>query len=141
MKIRQAKLEDKEQLLKLVKGLYSRSAPKMIEEWKRYYSRMINGNLSETLIVEDDKNIVAYICFSYRKNSIFIGDLYVLPRHRGKGIAMKLLRKVESIKKKQKLKNLLVTVRKKDRAARKLYNKLGFKILEAKNEYSWRLVK
>ena len=69
-------------------------------------------------------------------------DLYVSPKYRGRKIASKLIQHINKLRKKLRKKYLRVDVRKKDLPARKLYKKLGFIILESKDESdSFRLIK
>jgi len=132
--IRKAKYSDKNQILKLVEKLYSRSAPQTVKDWKNYYKKSIKS----TLVAERNKEIVAYIYYSVRKNSIYIADLYVLQKCRRNGLATKLIKKVENLKKKLKKKHLTVNNRKKDKPAFKLYKNLGFKIYSNKESLKLR---
>ncbi len=125
MKIHYATLQDREETMKLVRGLYSRGSPKSVVEWEKQYSKLIEN----TLVVEERRKIIAYLMFLSEKNSLCICDLYVLPKYQRKGIAWDLLKKTEKIAGK---KILLVGVRKKDYPSRKLYKKFGFKFKEKK---------
>ena len=137
MKIRKAKLEDKEQFLKLVRYLYAKSAPKNYREWKKQYRNMFKI----ALIAEVNKKIIAFITFVPQKDSIYICDLYILPKYRKKGIALSFLKKVDKIRKNLGKKYLKVSNRKKDKSAFKLYTKFGFKIWKPKSKNSLRLRK
>lgn len=117
--------------------MYSKSSPEMIKSWTDDYKKMMQG----ALVAEEVNRVVAYTAISQEKNSIYIEDLYVLPRYRKRGIATRLLATVELIKNKLNKKHLRVDVRKKDLPAKKLYNKLGFKFLEPKNKNSMKLLK
>ena len=137
VKIRKAEIEDKEQILKLVKRLYSRSAPKNVEAWKKYYGKLKN----QALIAEVNKKIIAYLAYIPYRDALYIADLYVTSKYRRKGIATKLIKTVEKIKKKLKKSYLKVNVRKKDLRARKFYIKLGFKNYKPKFKKSLKLKK
>jgi len=126
MKIKQARLEDKKSVLKLVNQLYSRSSPKIVEKWKKDYPNIIGG----TFLAEIKKEIVGYIAFGLKDDSVYIGDLYVLPKFRRQKIATKLINFVNKVKKNLNKKSLLVDVRKKDYNAQKLYKKIGFNLLK-----------
>ena len=89
-------------------------------------------------MAEINKEIVAYIYYSVRKNSVYIADLYVLQKYRRNGLATKLIKKVENLKKKLKKKHLTVNNRKKDKPAFKLYKNLGFKIYSNKESLKLR---
>lgn len=137
MNIRNARLEDKEQVMKLVRGLYGRSAREMIEKWDKEYQRHIGG----TFIAETNQKVVGYVTFGIEDDSVYIGDLYVSPKYRRKGIANSLIQVVEKARENLNKKYLRVDVRKKDRPARRLYEKLGFNFLELKGESSLKLRK
>ncbi|PIU75804.1 hypothetical protein COS75_02380 [Candidatus Pacearchaeota archaeon CG06_land_8_20_14_3_00_35_12] len=122
MKIRKAIEKDKEQILKLVGNLY-RAAPSEVEGWRRNWLR----RMKFTFVAEDKENIVGYISNTITRDSLLIGDLYVSPALRKKGIATKLFRLTEKLKSRLRKKFLRVDVRKKDAPARKFYSKSGFK--------------
>ena len=134
MKIRKANLKDKKQFLKLVRYLYAKSSPKNYREWKRQYEDMFKI----ALISEANKKIIAFITFVLQKDSIYICDLYVLPKYRKKGVATSLLKKVDKIRKNLGKKYLKVNNRKKDMSAFKLYTKFGFKITNEKKSIKLR---
>jgi len=137
MEVRKAKLEDKKQFLKLVRYLYAKSAPKSYGEWKKQYENMFKT----ALIAETNKKIIAFITFVPQKDSIYICDLYVLPKYRKKGIAISFLKKVDKIRKNFRKKYLKVNNRKGDKSAFKLYTKFGFEILKPKSKSSLKLRK
>ncbi len=130
MKIRKAELKDKEQIIGLVKRFYSRSSPKTVEAWNKVYEKIIKL----TFIAETNKKIIGFIACSTKQNSIYIDDLYVLKKYRGKGVATSLIRFINSIRKKLKKKYIIGNVRKKDRPAIKFYENIGFKIYETKDK-------
>ncbi|MEM4703000.1 MAG: GNAT family N-acetyltransferase [Candidatus Pacearchaeota archaeon] len=125
MLIRKAKEEDRKQIIKLVDTLYCNS-PFMKKEWRKKFNEFILA----TFVVEIKKKIVGYIAFGFTKDSVYIGDLYILPEHRRKGLATRLLKVVEKIKEKFKKENILVDFREHNRGARKFYEKHGFKFLK-----------
>lgn len=134
LKTRKATIKDAEQILKLVKKLYSKSSPKTIKNWEKNYVRLIKA----TLIVRCNKKIIAFITFAHRKNAVYINDLYVLPDYRRKGIATKFLKKIDYLRKKLKKKYLMVNNRKKDKNAFKLYKNFGFQVYNNKKSLKMR---
>lgn len=134
MKIRKAKLEDKEEIMKLVRNLYLKSAPKIVKKWERDYNKLIKI----TLVAEVNKKVIAFLSFIIHKNDIYIEDVYVLPKYRKKGMATKLLKKIDYLRKKLKKKYLMVNNRKKDKNAFRLYKKFGFQIYSNKNSLKLR---
>jgi len=140
IKIRKAKPKDKEKILLLVKKFYSKSAPKSVNYWQNNYKDIIK-NIELTYIIKTAGIIKAYISCKINKNSLHIEDLYVLPKFRRKGIASKLLKKIESECKKLNKKYLTVNNRKKDRAAFNFYSKNGFSMIKRKQAKSLKLIK
>lgn len=126
MKIRQATLEDKEKIIKLVRGLYSKNSPKMVEKWNKNYNKMFKS----TIVVEINNKIVAYLAFGLKDNSLYVGDLYVLPIFRRRKIATKLINFVDEIKNNLNKKFILVDVRNKSVNAKRFYENMGFKIID-----------
>jgi len=138
MKIRNITLKDKKEVMKLIKELYEKNNPKGVSNWNKNYKKFI----SDTFLMEDKKKVVGYVSIDIRKNSIYIADLYIIPKYRKKGIATKFVKHIQNLRKKLNKRYLRVDVRRKDKPAVKLYKKLGFIILESKNiNKSWRLIK
>lgn len=138
MKIRNITLKDKKEVMKLIKELYEKNNPKGVSNWNKNYKKFI----SDTFLMEDKKKVVGYVSIDIRENSIYIADLYIIPKYRKKGIATKFVKHIQNLRKKLNKRYLRVDVRRKDKPAVKLYKKLGFIILESKNiNKSWRLIK
>ena len=130
MKIRRATLKDKGQIIKLVKKFYSRSSPKTVKAWEKAYEKMIKL----LFVAEINKKIVGFIAYSTKQNSIYIEDLYVSKKCRGKGVATSLIKFIDNIRKKLKKGYITGNVRRKDKPAIRFYKKTGFKIYETKNK-------
>ena len=129
MKIRNATFEDKEGVIRLVKVRdynYSPNYKKYISLWEK----MIDSWIKKTFVVEIDGKIVAYTFYNLRRDSIYLADLYVLPKYREKKIATKLIKKVENLQKKLGKKYLQTDVNEKNIPAKKLYEKTKFKIIK-----------
>jgi N-acetylglutamate synthase-like GNAT family acetyltransferase len=137
MKIRKAKESDKEEVIKLVRKLYGRSAPRMVEKRKRDFYR----EKRKILVVEVNGKVIAYLAYYFDQYSLKVSDLYVLLKYRKKGIAIKLLKKAENLKKTHKKKYLRVDVRKKDKPAARLYEKFGFEVWMPKGRRALKLRK
>ena len=139
MKLRQATKKDFEGICELVQKLYGEKVLKKIDEdWRKDYLKL----LKSIFIVEENKKIIAYISIDINENSVYIADLYVLPEYRRKGIATKLIKFVDEVRKNKNKRYLRVDVRTKDKPALRFYEKFGFIILESKDKKkSWRLIK
>lgn len=137
MKIRKARTDETENIMDLVRRLYSKSAKDYVKYWNENKNKLIKL----TYLVDLNKKIVGYILLQKNKDSIYISDLYIILKYRKKGFATKLIKIAEKIRKKFGKKYLRVDVRKKDNVAVKLYERNGFKIWKLKGENSLRLRK
>lgn len=137
MKIRKATQQDKQQVLRLGKYLYGKEYPKDFKKWQKSWTAQ------KALVAEDKNRIVAYIYYHVKPHSVYIADLYVLPKYRKRGVATALIKKVESIKRELKKECLRVDVRGQDKPAFMLYSRLGFKKWKRKpkTKASWKLRK
>lgn len=137
MKIRKATQRDKRQVLRLGKYLYGKECLKDFKKWQKSWTAQ------RALVAEDKSRIIAYIYYHIKPYSVYIADLYVLPKYRKRGVATALIKKVESVKRKLKKRYLGVDVRGRDKPAFVLYSKLGFKKWKRKpkTKASWKLRK
>ena len=129
MVVRKAESIDKEEILKLVEGLYNQDSPESVESFRKNFIELIDY----ILVFEEENKIVGYILYEIHKKSLYIADIYVLEEFRRRKIANKLLEEIEKIKKKLKKDYLRVDVRKKDIPAVNFYKKIGFKFWKEKN--------
>lgn len=132
-----AKPEDKESVLKMVGILYGKEFPQSVKMWEKDYPRI----MKQTIIIEDKKDVIAYASFMYRRDSLYVGDIYVKPKYRRKNLGIKLLKSAEKIQKKKRKKYLKIDAEKKNKAAQKLYKKFGFKFWKPKSKDSLKLRK
>ena len=102
---------------------------------KELFNKLIKNE--EILIAKKEEEIVGYVMIKieeretpitkYRKQ-INIEAICVDEEHRGKGIGTKLIQAVEKIGKAQGCTNLCLTVHEKNKRAKKVYEKIGFKV-------------
>jgi len=135
--IRKAGLADKEEIIKLAKKFYNKSAPEEVKKWGKNYEKRYNL----TLVAEINKKIIAYIAFEIEKNALYIGDVYVLPNYRKKGVGTALIKKTEKIRRLINKKYLRVDAREKDKTALKFYKKMRFKFWKNKGKNSVKLIR
>lgn len=139
--IKKASVEDKQEVLKLCRYFYNRWLPYAYHyfknKWKRLYQQI--------LVATCEDKIIGYLAFRTPnsdkrfKTTLYVSDLYVLPKYRRKGIGSKLIESVESIKKEKGLDKIVVNVDKKSHFIR-FYHELGFKIYK-KSPKSLKLIK
>jgi ribosomal protein S18 acetylase RimI-like enzyme len=130
MKFRKARLKDFDELLKLIKKLVNRWSLDYLDYWRDNKNKL----LKNTYVLELQAKIVGYVVFKVQKNSIYVVDVYVLKKYRGKGFAFKLLKVADKLKKDFNKKYVDVDVNVKNYPARKLYRKMGFEVSKMKSE-------
>ena len=129
IKIRRASIKD----FKAVKRIEYLSFKNPYSDY--YLKRLLNGNLADlSLIAEIDNNPIGYVIArrEFRENEI-IGHVIAIavhPEHRRKGIGRKLMETVLQEFKKLGVKKVYLEVRVNNLPALRLYEKLGFKIVE-----------
>lgn len=106
------------------------------EEWQRTYFSMRFTPSEDRIIVLEGQDI-GVISIQRRPDGIFMSKIYILPPFQGRGIGTQLIRSVLDDAFEQ---GLPVTLRVlKVNPARKLYERLGFKIIEeAESRYDMR---
>lgn len=139
--IKKASIEDKQEVLALCRFFYNRWSPYTYQ----YFKNKWDGLYKQVVVATLESRIIGYLAFrtpnSDRrfKDMLYISDLYVLPKHREKGIGTKLVEFAERIKNERKLGRLIVNVDKNSNSI-KFYNELGFKIYK-KSHKSCKLIK
>lgn len=73
MKIRNITLDDKKEVIKLIKGLYGKSNPRGVSDWNKDYEKFI----PDAFLIEHEKKVAGYISIDIYENSIYIADLYI----------------------------------------------------------------
>jgi ribosomal-protein-alanine N-acetyltransferase len=95
----------------------------------------LSANGKYFFVYESDNKPVAYIIFETVLDEGNITDLAVEAKYRNKGIGKELIEKTLSLAKELKIKSIFLEVRESNEAARKLYRKLGFKLLGKRKGY------
>lgn len=101
-----------------------------VRVWNKFDSMIV-------LLAEDKGKIVGFAYgevknakkHGYKSNIGVIGNLYVKPEYRGRGIGEKLMKKLMSILSKSKVSEIRVEVFADNTPAKNLYEKLGFKVM------------
>jgi len=127
-KFRKLKLKDEKEIKKLLKQLTSSKINFNIK-------LILKDNNCNCLVIEDEGRVIGFgslvlgivPCRGYLAK---IEDVVVDEKYRGKGLGKKLMQELIKIAKKKKIKNVNLTSHPKRVEARKLYESLGFKLLE-----------
>lgn len=137
MKIRRAKKEDFEEYYKLYKEFekeYSKISLEKISISKQFVKKQFKEKLKNYfLVAQMNNNLVGYFegeiqrYGSYKKG--YLGDVFVLKKFRGEGIASNFKDIFINYLKKRKIKDLFLDVNKKNKVLG-LYKKWGFEIVK-----------
>ena len=138
--VREATLEDLDVLLIMEQGVVTAERPfdsSLKNEGVKYYDikDLINSPESSLVVATVNEQVVAsgYATIRESKEYVlyskyaYLGFMYVLPEHRGKGINALILKALSSWSKSQNVTNLKLDVYIKNVAAIKAYKKLNFK--------------
>ena len=140
MKIRQAKIEDAETLITLVKSLFISEKNfdkdlKPSDNWlKAYVEHSITNSLF--LVAEDDEQLIGLLLSVATKSPIYpfetaqIKYIYVEKTHQNLGIGTKLFKKCKNFYNKKGINKIFVSHYAENEQAKAFYKKLGF------NEYT-----
>ncbi|MEM9144380.1 MAG: GNAT family N-acetyltransferase [Bacteroidota bacterium] len=85
------------------------------------------GTGAEYYALMFEANAVGYFCIAKRGDSLFLGKLYVLHTHRGKGLARKALDFIVERALEWRCKRIQLTVNKNNTGSIHVYQKMGFK--------------
>ena len=96
---------------------------------------ILSTNGKYFFVYESDRKPVAYIIFETVLDEGHITDLAVSEKYRNKGIGKELIEKTLDLAKGSKIKSIFLEVRESNEAARRLYQKLGFKLLGKRKGY------
>jgi len=139
MIFREAKLEDLPQLLKLEQGVVEAERPynsAIKSEGASYYDipYLIEDEQSYMLVLEHEGEIIAtgYSQIRTSKKSLkhdqhaYLGFMFVVAEHRGKGINKQLMEKLLDWSQQQGIDDFYLDVYAQNQSAIKAYEKLGF---------------
>ncbi len=123
-------LQDAEVLL----SDFKRPGNEMAEEYFASIYRPVSEGRGEILMAENDGQVSGFVAFVVEENDVtdkpgrhmYISDLVVLERFRGRGIAIELMKKAEAAAKKLGIKRVNIGVMVANQPALQLYLKLGY---------------
>jgi len=138
--IRKASITDLEKLLEFEQGIIAAERPfdpTLKQEKIHYYDikKMITAPHIEVLVAEIDSEIVSsgYARieeakpYLNHKTYAYLGFMYTLPEHRGKGVNSKIIEALKDWCRSQEIKELRLDVYNDNPSAIKAYEKVGFK--------------
>ncbi len=96
---------------------------------KKAIQEQLNNCYNYYLIYEENKNI-GYAAIQFRRDELFLSKIYIKSSERGKGYAKKTIQFIEETAKNNNLKKITLTVNKNNSNTIKVYEKIGFKIVE-----------
>ena len=144
MKIRKLKKGDIKEFSVLMLELYKKwdkidPLDKIDKKWfcsKKQYSyveKLMKKKNNVIFVAEDNNKLVGYLMANvelrkpFHQKAGYIAETFTLPRHRGKGVAKKLVAEAFRWFKKHKLKWYIVGTHSMDREANSFWHKRGFK--------------
>ena len=141
MIIREARLEDAQQLANLIQQVENESEFMLFEPGERKLTpekqRIMIENISKQknstiFVAEDHEKLVGYLMVfggnaKRTRHSAYL-VIGILKEYRGKGIGTKLFRKLESCARERNIHRLELTVMTQNQAGIALYKKMGFEI-------------
>ena len=111
---------------------------------KAFIGERLKNKDSKIFVCEDAKGdllgfVQLYPLFSSTrmKKLWLLNDLFVHPKHRGKGISIKLINKAKKLVKKTKAAGMFLETEKTNAIGNSLYPRAGFSLNEATNFYDW----
>ena len=126
--IRKAKSADKSVILKFCKKTFS---------WGDYIKDVWDYWISEGNLFVIEKNSPMGICHAYfSKNQVWIEGIRINPKFRKKGLASKLVKKVESLAIKKKIQIALMLIDTENFPSLIMAQKLGYRVFQTWNFYS-----
>ncbi|NWG11873.1 GNAT family N-acetyltransferase [Candidatus Bathyarchaeota archaeon] len=118
--------KEKSQIQKLVKQFWGE--PQQLTFNKTYTITNLPTYIAKTR----QNSIIGFITYTQTKNATLIIALAIHPQHQNKGIAKRLIAKIETEAKQQKKKRLLVSTSNDDLPALAFYQHLGFQTTQIK---------
>ena len=131
--IRKAKLDDMDQLSKLMKGLCERFKVVFYEKpWKLDLKYKLESSPDSVIIADDDGDIIGMVLVDIGRDPYsgqILGQIYnfiIESEYRTKGIGSKLIESALDFCRKKKVSLVRVNARRDVKEAIKLYEKFGF---------------
>lgn len=148
MKIREARLEDIDQLSNLFDGyrvFYRKESD--VESAKAFLTERLKHTDSEIFVAENTQHkltgfVQLYPLFSSTrmKKLWLLNDLFVDSDVRGQGVSVKLIERAKQLVKDSNACGMFLETEKSNVIGNKLYPKTGFVLNEGSNYYEWTMI-
>lgn len=83
------------------------------------------------------REVLGYLCAWLVADEVHLLNVAVHPDHRRQGIATRLVRSLVRESRRRKARRIFLEVRTSNTAARRLYGKLGFRVVAVRHQYYW----
>lgn len=141
MNIRPAHVDDLPSILRIENQSFARDA------WDRelFLDYFAQSDRSVFLVAAIDRRVVGYALAFHSRTRAEIHSIAVTPAERGRGIAVALLRRIVALLRRRGFEAVSLNVRLENKAAIRLYRKLGFQRVRRVNGYyedgapAWRM--
>ncbi|MFT6166831.1 MAG: GNAT superfamily N-acetyltransferase [Vicingaceae bacterium] len=130
----------------------------LFEQYRAFYNKPANTEASKAFLVNriinreseiyigelEDKTLAGFVQLYPYFSSInlrrlwLLNDLFVHPKHRGKGISVQLIKRAQQLATETNAYALMLETGKDNDIGNKLYPKTGFKLYDDVNFYEWR---
>jgi len=129
IKIRQAKIQDLDQIHKIEVKVFEKEA------FSKSYLKYLLLNFPDFFIVAEKNDILGYISASVENTACHILSIAVIPEYRRKGIGSMLLNYLIKIAKEKGLNSIILEVKENNMPAINLYKKFNFKQIGYRKNY------
>lgn len=138
MKFRPAKKKDFEEIMRLYEQLWSpgKIVPKNIKKLKSAWHKILKADYDYELVLEEKGKLVGHVTlriipeFWLKGKMGMIDDVVIDQNYRGQGLAKKMMKELEQIAKKKKVKTLILYTETHRPEAIKLYERLKYQKLD-----------
>jgi ribosomal-protein-alanine N-acetyltransferase len=128
--IRKAEVKDIFYIVKLEKKVFNQSLGE-----KFILQELIDNPFSHYFVYESGKEVIGYIGFRVYDDQAEMMNFAVLPDHQNEGLGTELLNYTINYLLNLKVKMMTLEVRKSNKKAQHIYEKLGFKVSHIRKKY------
>lgn len=128
--IRKAEVKDIFYIVKLEKKVFNQSLGEQF-----LLQELIDNPFSYYFVYEKGHEVVGYIGFRVYENQAEMMNFAILPDHQNEGLGTELLNYTTNLLIDLKVKMMTLEVRKSNKKAQHIYEKLGFKVSHVRKKY------
>ena len=138
MKFRKGAKKDFDEIMRLYEQLWSmgKIVPKNMKKLKKAWHKIIKANYDYELVLEKDNKLIGHVTmriipeFWLKGKMGMIDDVVIDKDYRGQGLAKKMMKELEKVAKKKKIKTLILYTETHRPEAIQLYEKLKYQKLD-----------